>query len=207
MRLFLVRHGDAHAGLTGPIAGVRGCRGLTELGREQAGRLRDVLAARTDLEVDALIASELPRAVETAHILAPGLGIDPTTITRHCDLCEVHVGAADGLDWSEYVERYGSFDMAAEPGREFSPGGDSWNSFHTRVDAAMTRLADEFANRTVMATCHAGVIIASLRNELGDGPDDRQRARLVPVNTSLTEWEYDGERWTLRSYNDAAHLR
>ena len=35
MRLVLVRHGHAHAGFTGPIAGAVGCAGLTDLGRAQ----------------------------------------------------------------------------------------------------------------------------------------------------------------------------
>lgn len=203
MRLILVRHGDAFAGLRGPIAGPSGCRGLTELGRRQAGLLRDDLERRR-LDVDTIVTSELPRAIETAEIVAPGLGIPLGP--RDCDLCEVHTGDADGLDWEEYHDRFGSFDMALEPERVFAPGGDSWSSFHQRVDRAMHRIADEYADDTVMAFCHAGVIIASLRNMLGDGADDRSHARLVPTNTSLTEWEFADDRWTLRCYNGARHL-
>lgn len=203
MRLFLVRHGDAHAGLRGIIAGPTGCRGLTDLGREQAGRLRDSLAIGR-LHVDAIVTSELPRAIQTAEIVAPSVGV--SAMTRDCDLCEVHTGDADGIDWDEYHERYGSFDMAVEPDRVFAPGGDSWYTFHARVDRVMRRLAEEHLDRTVMAFCHAGVVIASMRNLLGDGADDRSHARLVPTNTGLTEWGFDGERWTLRSYNDTRHL-
>lgn len=203
MRLFLVRHGDAHAGFRSPIAGPTGCRGLTELGRRQAERLRDDLGSNR-LGVDVILTSELPRAIETAEIVAPALGV--TVGPRDCDLCEVHTGEADGLEWDEYRDRFGSFDMALEPDRLFAPGGDSWNSFHRRVDRLMHRLADEYHDRTVMAFCHAGVIIASMRNLLGGGADDRSHARLVPTNTGLTEWEFDGERWTLRGYDDAHHL-
>src|SRR5690606_22765453 len=124
MRLILVRHGDAHAGLHGTIAGRRGCAGLTDLGRAQAAALRDHLSETGRLRPDVLLASELPRAVETAGIIAPGLGFDE--FGQDCDLCEVHTGEADGLDWSEYATRYGSLDMAAEPDRVFAPGGESW---------------------------------------------------------------------------------
>ena len=58
-------------------------------------------------------ACELPRAIETGSIIAPGLGLE--TFGQHCDLCEVHTGEADGLAWTEYATRYGSFDMEAEP--------------------------------------------------------------------------------------------
>jgi probable phosphoglycerate mutase len=204
MRLVLVRHGDAHAGLTGTIAGRTGCRGLTDLGRAQAELLRARLS-NGHLRADVLLASELPRAIETASIIAPALGFDE--VQQDCDLCEVHTGDADGMEWTEYSRRFGHLDMAAEPDRRFAEGGDSWNSFHDRVRATLQRLATEHRDRTVVAVCHAGVITATLTVLFGL-PADHSTPRLVPANTGLTEWEFDGStgRWTLRTYNDASHL-
>ena len=205
MRLILVRHGDAHAGFHGPIAGPTGCSGLTDLGRRQAVALRDHLAASGRVRADVLVASVLPRAIETAAIIGPGLGLEVSD--RDCGLCEVHTGEADGVDWSEYNDRYGSFDMEAEPDRLFAPGGDSWNSFHVRVRETLERLARDHAGRTVVAVCHAGVIMASMRLLLGI-PDPATSAHLRPTNTGLTEWEHDPSvgAWVLRSYNEATHL-
>lgn len=205
MRLILVRHGDAHAGFHGPIAGPTGCGGLTPLGRRQAEALRDHLATTGRYGADVLVASILPRAIETATIIAPGLGLELSD--RDCDLCEVHTGEADGVDWSEYNGRYGSFDMEAEPDRPFAPGGDSWNGFHARVRRTLDRLAADHAGRTVVAVCHAGVIMASMRLLLGI-PDPATSAHLRPTNTGLTEWEHDPRTgtWILRAYNQADHL-
>ena len=205
MRLILVRHGDAHAGFHGPIAGPTGCSGLTALGRQQAVALRDHLSGSGRVRADVLLASVLPRAIETATLIAPGLGLEVGG--QDCGLCEVHTGEADGVDWSEYNDRYGSFDMEAEPDRLFAPGGDSWNSFHTRVGDTLARLADDHAGRTVVAVCHAGVIMASMRLLLGI-PDPSTSAHLRPTNTGLTEWELDPSlgSWILRSYNEADHL-
>jgi broad specificity phosphatase PhoE len=205
VRLILVRHGEAHAGFHGPIAGPTGCAGLTPLGRRQAEALRDHLATSGRVQADVLIASVLPRAIETATIIAPGLGLELSS--RDCDLCEVHTGEADGVDWSEYNERYGSFDMEAEPDRAFAPGGDSWNGFHRRVGGMLDRVAREHAGRTVVAACHAGVVMASLRLLLGIA-DPATSAHLRPTNTGLTEWEHDpaADRWLLRSYNETDHL-
>lgn len=205
MRLILVRHGDAHAGLHGIIGGPRGCRGLTDLGRRQAGLLRDHLAARGHIEANVLLASELPRAIETAEIIAPALGM--ATVKRDCDLCEVHTGDADGMDWADYTHRYGTLDMAAEPDRFFAPGGDSWNSFNERVRTVMNRLARDHRGRTVVAVSHAGVISASLK-ALFDVSPSAPGALLRPTNTGLTEWEHQPETdsWMLRYYNDASHL-
>lgn len=199
----LVRHGDAHAGFHGPIAGPTGCRGLTDLGREQAAALRDHLATSGRVRADVLLASTLPRAIETAEIIAPGLGLELQE--RDEALCEVDTGEADGMDWQVYNERFGPFDMEAEPDRAFAPGGESWNAFNRRVHATLERLARQYAGRTVVAACHAGVIMASMRLLLGIGHVDIS-AQLRPTNTGLTEWEHDGDHWTLRAYNEAVHL-
>jgi len=76
VRLVLVRHGDAHAGFGGVISGRTGCLGLTDLGRRQAEALRDHLESSGRVHADVLLASELPRAIETASIIAPGLGFE-----------------------------------------------------------------------------------------------------------------------------------
>ena len=70
MRLFLVRHGDAYAGFHGVIGGPVGCPGLTPLGRRQAESLRDHLAESGRVRADVLLASIIPRAIETADIVA-----------------------------------------------------------------------------------------------------------------------------------------
>jgi broad specificity phosphatase PhoE len=168
--------------------------------------LCDDLAQSGRVRADVLLASTLPRAIETAEIIAPGLGI--ATFDRVRDLCEVHPGEADGLEWAEYGTRYGSFDMEAEPERVFAPEGESWNTFHARVRAMLERIAREYTDQVVVAVCHAGVIMASMRLLLGTPLGDRTAAQLRPSNTGLTEWEHDGERarWTLHSFNEAHHL-
>ena len=149
--------------------------------------------------------SLLPRAIETAEIIAPALGVEMAA--PRCDLCEVHPGDADGLEWAEYDIRYGSFDMEAEPDRVFAPAGESWNSFHARVRTLLDGLAHDHAEQNVVAVCHAGVIVASLRVLL-DIPHPGRGTQLRPTNTGLTEWEYEPsrDRWTLHTFNDAGHL-
>src|SRR5262249_41688389 len=149
---------------------------------------RDHLAASGRVRADVLVSSVLPRAIETAEIIAPGLGIE--TFGRDCDLCELHTGIADGHEWAEWNVRYGSFDMEAEPDRLFAPEGESWNSFHERVRRVLERLAREYEDRTVVAVCHGGVIMVSMRVLLGIG-DPLNGARLDLANTGLTEWEWE----------------
>ena len=205
MRLILVRHGEAFAGFNGVVAGLTGCTGLTPRGRRQAEALRDHLASSGRVRADALLVSQLPRAIETAEIIAPALGVEMAA--PRCDLCEVHPGDADGLEWAEYTVRYGSFDMETEPDRVFAPAGESWNSFHERVQQTLEVLARDHTEASVVAVCHAGVIMASLRVLLGI-PRVGTRTQLRPTNTGLTEWEYEAslDRWTLHTFNEASHL-
>lgn len=187
------------------IGGQSGCTGLTPHGRAQAEALRDHLADSGRVRADVLLASVLPRAIETASIIAPGFGLEISG--QECDLCEVHPGQADGLTWTEYAARYGSFDMEAEPDRVFAPAGESWNSFHERVQRTLERVARDYEGQTVVAVCHAGVIMASMRLLLGIS-DPATSAHLRPSNTGLTEWgqESSVDRWLLRSYNETVHL-
>jgi probable phosphoglycerate mutase len=97
--------------------------------------------------------------------------------------------------------------MEAEPDRAFAPAGESWNSFHERVQRTLVRVARDHDGQTVVAVCHAGVIMASMRVLLGI-PHPGTGAQLRPTNTGLTQWEHDPslDRWTLHSFNEAGHL-
>jgi probable phosphoglycerate mutase len=205
MRLILIRHGDAYAGFDEVVSGPKGCRGLTDLGRRQATALASHLTGTGRVRADVLLSSTLPRAVETARLIAPALGFEG--FGQRSDLCEILTGEADGLMWNDYATRYGSFNMEAEPERAFAPGGESWVSFHERVRRLFDELVIEFAGQTVVAVCHAGVIVASIRVLLAV-PHPGTGARLQPTNTGLTEWEHEAtrQRWTLHSFNEQAHL-
>ncbi|HEX5571400.1 MAG TPA: histidine phosphatase family protein, partial [Ktedonobacterales bacterium] len=102
--LYLIRHGEAVCNVDGTIAGMHSDVGLTELGVMQAERLRDRLAATGEIAADALIASTLPRAWQTAEIVAPALGLP---IIPDDDAQELRPGEADGLNVADFLERYG----------------------------------------------------------------------------------------------------
>lgn len=203
-RLLLVRHGEANAAVERIIGGRRGCTGLSKLGRSQAERLRDRLAA-TGFETHATVASTLPRAVETGEIVAAGLGHDPAKVEQRRDLCEIDPGEADGMSWERVEELY---QPRGEPGEEFrrplSPGGETYAEFRHRVEMAVKRLVEDYAGQTVLVACHGGVITAASLALLGlDG--FRWFSETI-INTSVTEWARTEGQWRLSRFNDAAHL-
>jgi len=156
-------------------------------------------------DVDAVVASVLPRAIETATILCAGLGVDPSTMELDCELCELHPGEADGLVWEDYVARFDAPDWDIDPSLPLSPGGESWLSFVDRVSLGLDALVGRHQGEVVVVGTHAGVIEASIITKLlGSAPGGlHPRLRLRTAHASLTEWEVADGRWLLRRYNDA----
>lgn len=210
-RLVLIRHGEAEAAIQRVVGGEKGCTGLTERGRRQCEALRDRLARTGEIDADVLLASILPRAVETAQIIAPALG--HPALVQDCGLCELHPGECDGMSWDDFEERYRGPGYTFTPYDPLSPGGESVIGFQGRVSMALHRLTIEHAGRNVVAACHGGVVQTSMVAFLGL-PFLGAMADLPVENTSITEWELHADaqvphrppRWRLVRYNDAAHV-
>ena len=195
MRLLLVRHGESICSVNGIVGGERGCTGLTERGFAQAGALRDRFV-REGFVPDVVVASTLPRAHQTAETIAEGLGV---AVEPDPELVEFVPGAIDGRPWAEFA----GFDIAAEPDRPLSDGGESLNAFKARVAGVLDRFAAKHDGRAVVAVCHGGLIGATLHQGLGV-PDG---SLAVDIDfTSITEWRVEGGRWVLVRCNDVAHL-
>jgi probable phosphoglycerate mutase len=215
-RVVLVRHGEAECNVSGVCGGPRGCRGLTPYGVRQVEALRDRLGSTGELAgTDALYASVLPRAIQTAELLAPvlrALGPDGTTgpeptLLVDCGLCELHPGEADALSWGEFTARFGDPDWDTDPDRPIAPGGESWTGFVSRVSTTLEQLAARHPGELVVVACHAGVIEASLLGMLPiSGGREGARLQLRTHHASMTTWEIDAGRWRLLGYNDATHL-
>lgn len=204
-RLFLIRHGESDAQVNGYLSRHGACKGLSDLGREQARALRDRLMATGELGVvDAAYTSLLSRAIETSEIVGPALG--DAQPEQECAWCEIHAGEAEGLAWEAFRERYPVIGDPADPFRSRAPGAESWAEFYVRAGARLRRIADDHPGERVVVVCHGGIIGASFV-ALGDVPLRTATALThETVNTSLTEWRHTGKSWRLVRYNDPAHL-
>jgi broad specificity phosphatase PhoE len=208
-RLVLVRHGEANCNVSGVCGGQVGCSGLSGTGRAQVAVLADHLRRTGELgAVDALYASTLPRAKETAAILAPALDAwrtgAPLSVRADCGLCELHPGEADGLTWAEYGARFTLPDWDVDPGTPIAPGGEGWSGFVDRASSALADLVGAHPGQTVVVATHAGVVEASVLRFLPVDPAVI-RLRLRTIHASLTVWEHSAAGgWLLQRYNDVA---
>jgi 2,3-bisphosphoglycerate-dependent phosphoglycerate mutase len=208
-RIVLVRHGEAECNLNHVIGGPKGCTGLTALGRHQVAALADRLYESSELrQATTLYSSVLPRAVETAERLRPVVGRGPTAlgpVVERCDLCELHPGDCDGMEWSAMVEAFGVPDWDSDPTVPIAPGGESWAEFVERASGAVRAIVNEHPGELVVAAVHAGVIEATMINFLGVAPEVYRRGWVRIVHASMTEWEWvpSEKRFVLLRFNDS----
>lgn len=202
-RLLLVRHGEARGFSDQVVAGHDGCAGLTDLGRRQVEALAARLARTAEAaEVSVLYSSILPRAIETAAILAPAVG--GLEVRQECDLCELHPGEADGMGWEEFQSKWGIGPWGPDPYARAAPGSETWAEFTARAGGALHALARNHEGESILVACHGGVVEASF-NAFAHTPVQR-RFRTDVTNASVTEWRLEARTWQLVRFNDAAHL-
>ena len=208
-RIVLVRHGEADCNLNHVVGGLKGCTGLTDLGRRQVAMLADRLYETGELrDAAALYSSVLPRAVETAERLRAVVGPGPTAlgpVIERCDLCELHPGKCDGMRWEEVIEAFGVPDWDRDPSVRIAPDGESWSEFVVRASDAVRGIVERHPGELVVAAVHAGVIEASMIAFLGVPAAVARRGWVRIAHASMTEWEWvpAEERWVLLRFNDA----
>jgi probable phosphoglycerate mutase len=145
-RVLLVRHGQSEWNADGRWQG-QADPPLTDLGRAQAQH-----AARALGTVDAIVASDLLRAADTAVILAGALGVGPVVVEP--DLRERHAGEWQGLTRPEIEAGWpGYLDDHRRP--------DGWepdDALLARATAALGRIHDLVPDGEAIAVTHGGLV-------------------------------------------------
>jgi probable phosphoglycerate mutase len=180
----LVRHGvTAHTvgkRFSGGLASAN--PGLSEEGREQVrttGRWLEPIAER----IDAVVASPVRRTLESAEILGEMLG---RKVDVEPGLAEMEFGAWDGLTFAEVAEKFpdeleswlGAMDVA--PG-----GGESFQQVQERVLAALERLLEAHAGRTVVVVSHVTPIKTLVAHAVQAPLESVYRMELTPASVSV----------------------
>jgi len=213
-RIVLIRHGESVAQAERIVAGHGGCQGLSDEGRAQAAALAGRLKRTGELgETTVLYSSLMARSVQTAAIVAEALG--GLQLSSACDFCESHPGEMDGLSWEEADRLYPP--LSWEPQGRRAPGCETFAEMADRVARGLDGLVQRHAGGVAVVVCHGGVVAHSMIRwlALDPSPSLGRRARIDPVNTSITEWrvppaDSDSDEAAssveLVRYNDHAHL-
>lgn len=154
MIVAFIRHGQTDWNADGLL------QGSSDIPLNDTGRLQalDALTTLRSKPWDAIVSSPLARARETARIIADGL--NTPLGAAYPKLAERDYGPLEGSSAAEAIARW--------PDREY-PGAESLDSVARRGVAALTRIAADFPDRSVLAVCH-GTIIRYTLARLADRP-------------------------------------
>lgn len=208
MHLYIVRHGQSHVNLAEWDSGNTD-EGLTELGQKQAAALAGWLPNFVP-EIQAIFASTMRRALETAEFLTEAYNIP----LRYDDrLREIGNNRWDHSAWPnddlprEYADYWAS-ERPFSTVTPFSEEGETFIHFRTRVGLFIEELVDEHREKTIVAVCHGGVIEAAFDHIFNVGP--WRRCEIWNHNTGITYFEYvehpRRETWRLHYNNQICHL-
>ncbi|MFF3919366.1 bifunctional RNase H/acid phosphatase [Streptomyces sp. NPDC001852] len=200
----LLRHGETPLTPQKRFSGSGGTNpSLSAVGREQAHRVAEALAARGTIQT--ILASPLTRTRETAAIVATRLGLD---VTIEEGLRETDFGAWEGLTFGEVRERHPDDLNAwlADPEAHPTGGGESFAETATRIAATRDKLVAAHAGRTVLLVSHVTPIKTFVRLALGAPPESLFRMELSAASLSAVAYYADGNA-SVRLFNDTSHLR
>lgn len=151
-RIYLLRHGAVeYLNPDGTrVENARGVR-LTAAGREQAGRLGELLR---DVDFDRVVHSDLPRTRETAEIVVGGerrCALEATPVFR-----EIHIGDIDRVPPARMETEFAyGFEAAAEPQARF-PDGEPFGEFFERVVSGFEHLLRQPGWTRMLLVAHGG---------------------------------------------------
>jgi 2,3-bisphosphoglycerate-dependent phosphoglycerate mutase len=181
--LFLFRHGETDWNREGRLQGHTDTS-LNATGLAQAEELAQRLFLH---ELDAVVSSDLLRALTTARIVAE---LARVPLVTDPGLREVSVGLAEGMLWeeaktqfgAELTERWYSDDNVA------FPGGETGYETLTRGLAALRRIARSYPYRRIAVSTHGAMVRRLVKHALPPGATP-VRAR----NAALFILDYEPE--------------
>jgi probable phosphoglycerate mutase len=199
LEILLVRHGETDWNSQRRIQGQLDVP-LNQTGRDQA---RAVAAHLVGTAIDAIYASDLARASQTAEPIAAALGLDVRIDPR---LRERHFGSLQGRFYEELQRespeahrRMQSRDLDFNLG-----GGETLPRFHERVCGALSDLAARHPQGRVVVVSHGGVLDCLYRLSSGLPLEAPRTWGLFNASLNTLAWA-DGACRVV-SWGDVGHL-
>ena len=203
-RIYLVRHGATQLTAEDRFSGTTG--DLSEVGRAQIARLGERLRGE---RIQALYASPLSRALDSARILGAAIGLEPEL---QDGLREIDHGHWERLTHAEVSQRYGDeyAEWQRDPFGATPSGGESGASVLARAGAAMQDILSRSAGQRVVVVSHKATIRLLICEWLGIDPRGyRERLDQQPACLDVLDFESGASaaapRARLMLFNDISH--
>jgi broad specificity phosphatase PhoE len=199
--IYLTRHGLSEHNLRSEVyMGRSPASRLVAEGREQARRLGGRLARNGP--VDRIVCSSLPRARETAELIAAALGL--ATVEEEDAFWELSKGAWEGVMPRQDLPPHLARALRDDPFGFRYPGGESFRDVTARALPAFERRVRDHAGERLLFVLHGDVLRALLHGMLRFPPGKIGDFVIHPC--SLTELTWESGRYLLVRFNDDSHL-
>jgi len=191
--IYLVRHGQSESNKAGLVSGQSNDPELTDEGRRQVLETREHLK---HIGHDAVYASDLRRAVQTAEIIH---GKELPKSAQRRGLREKNFGNVDGKS-RKYLEEiyYKTLDMPEDDRWDYrhSPDAETDGEVASRFLSEVAHLADEHKGETIILVTHGYCIRTSLM-KLGYGKHEDFPPGSFS-NAGHVVLDYDGKNFTVK---------
>ncbi|APW45572.1 histidine phosphatase family protein [Rhodoferax antarcticus] len=198
-RIIAIRHGETAWNVDTRLQGHLDID-LNDAGRWQAARVAQALA---DEPIDAIYASDLLRAWQTAQAIA---NVANCPLAPHTGLRERGFGAFEGktyaeieTTWPEMSQEWRKRDPDWAP-----PGGESLTALRQRVLTTVNTLAAQHIGAQMVLVAHGGVMDILYRLATGQGLQAPRAWQLGNAAINRLLWTPEG--LTLVGWADTSHL-
>ncbi|WP_343722425.1 histidine phosphatase family protein [Herbaspirillum seropedicae] len=202
--ILLIRHGETDWNVDKRLQGHIDI-GLNAAGQRQVLALGEALAAEG---IDAVFASDLQRARDTAQAVAGAAGL---TVQIDAGLRERCYGAFEGLRHSEIEARYPDAYRqwkARDPDFRYPAGervAETMREFYERSVQAMQRVLASGRYGKVAIVTHGGVL--ECVHHWASQTSFAQPRTFDIFNASVNRLHWDGQRAHIRSWGEIGHLQ
>lgn len=193
--VILVRHGRTTANAAGVLSGRTPGVLLDEVGRGQAARTAERLAA---VPIVAVVSSPLERCLDTSRAILDRQPAAPDAPTFEVEpaITEADYGEWQNRTLSELAREPLWAVVQSQPSAAVFPGGESMTAMQARAVAAIRRhdaaVAAEYGTEAVwVAVAHADIIKSILADALGMHLDLFQRIGVGPASVSIVRYGTD----------------
>jgi probable phosphomutase (TIGR03848 family) len=187
--VLLVRHGRTTANATGVLAGRTAGVRLDAVGRTQAERTAERIAA---VPVVAVVSSPLERCRQTARAILDRQNGAPASLIERA-ITEADYGQWQGRKLADLAKEPLWRTVQANPSAVVFPGGESMQTMQSRAVAAVRRIdaeveAEHGPGAVWVAVSHGDIIKSVLADAFGMHLDLFQRIGVGPASVSVVRY-------------------
>lgn len=202
--ILLIRHGETAWNAVRRLQGHLDVP-LNAEGERQAAALGRALQTE---QIDAVYASDLQRALQTARAIAQPRGM---SVQEEPGLRERCFGGFEGLLYADigarFPEAYTAWkardlDAALPQGER---AGETLRAFYERVVSTLAGILERGKQRRIALVAHGGVLECARRAAQGISPDRPRDFDIL--NASINRFAWDGRKLHILRWGDVEHLK